>query len=175
MRPSPARRFREVLVFLWHTGCRPKEAATLKWCHVDFENSVIILKEHKTASTQRVPRPRIIPIPQVVERMLRVIQKRSEGEHVFLTYRRTPWTRYSLAQRVRRGRRKAGISAEVTLYGTRHAFGTRGIINGCDIKTLSTLMGHMTTRMTEHYLHLAGQREHLASAMRLVNGQRRDG
>lgn len=173
-RPSPAARFRQVLVFLWHTGCRPKEAATLKWSNVDFENSIIVFKEHKTAKTQRTPMPRIIPMVPVVERLLRSIQQRDEGEHVFLTYRRTPWSRHTLAQRVRRAREKAEIPDEVKLYGTRHAFGTRGIVNGCDIKTLSTLMGHTTTRMTEHYLHLAGQREHLAAAMRLVNGRRRD-
>jgi len=173
-RPSPGARFRQVLVFLWYTGCRPKEAATLKWENVDFENSVIVLKDHKTATTQRTPKPRIIPIAPVVERLLRSIQERDEGEHVFLTYRRTPWSRHTLSQRVRRARERAGISEEVKLYGTRHAFGTRGIINGCDIKTLSTLMGHTTTRMTEHYVHLAGQREHLAAAMQLVNGRRRD-
>jgi integrase len=30
-KPTPAARFRQVLIFLWYTGCRPKEAATLRW------------------------------------------------------------------------------------------------------------------------------------------------
>jgi site-specific recombinase XerD len=74
--------------------------------------------------------------------------------------------------RLARARRLAGISDDVKLYGVRHSFGTRGILQGCDIKTLSTLMGHTTTRMTEHYCHVAGQREHLAAAMRLINDRR---
>jgi integrase len=141
---------------------------------VDFEQEVIVLPEHKTRRTQRKPKPRMIPMHPVVVKLLRSIQKRREGQFVFQTHRLTPWTKNTLAQRVMRARRKAGIPDDAKLYGVRHAFGTRGVVNGCDIKTLAELMGHTTTRMTEHYLHLAGQREHLASAMLLVNDRRRD-
>jgi integrase len=173
-RPSAGARFRQVLIFLSLTGCRPCEAASLRWENVDFEQELIILTEHKTSRTQRKAKPRIIPMHPVVVKLLKSIKKRREGEHVFLTYRLTPWNRFSLGLRVRRAREKAGIPDDAKLYGVRHAFGTRGVVNGCDIKTLAELMGHTTTRMTEHYLHLAGQREHLASAMLLVNGRRRD-
>jgi len=172
-RPTPGARFREILIFLWYTGCRPCEATKLRWENVDFENQIIVLAEHKTSRTQRQPRPRIIPMHPTVVRLLRSIRRRNEGEIVFLTSRRTPWNRYNLGLRFRRARKKAGIRDDAKLYGVRHAFGTRGIVNGCDIKTLAELMGHTTTRMTEHYLHLAGQREHLAAAMRRVNGRRR--
>lgn len=73
---------------------------------------------------------------------------------------------------MRRARELAGVPNDVKLYGIRHAFGTRGIVNGCDLKTLSTLMGHTSTRMTECYTHLARQNEHLAAAMRIVNARR---
>ncbi len=171
-RPSPAARFRQVLVFLWLTGCRPKEAATLHWSDVNFAAGLIVLKEHKTIRTQTTPKPRIIPMDAVVIKLLLSIKKRNEGDTVFLTFRRTPWNRHSLSRRVRRAREKAGISNDVKLYGTRHAFGTRGILNGCDVKTLSTVMGHTTIRQTEHYLHLADQKSHLASAMQQINGRR---
>jgi hypothetical protein len=40
-----------------------------------------------------------------------------------------------------------------------------------DLKTVSALMGH-TTRMTEHYVHLAGDVGHLrAGAERAVEGR----
>ena len=73
---------------------------------------------------------------------------------------------------MQRARVVAGIAPEVKLYGLRHGFGTRSILNGVDLKTLSALMGHTTTRMTEHYVHVAGQREHLAAAMRRANDRR---
>lgn len=171
-RPSPAARFRQVLIFLWLTGSRPKEAATLRWSNVDFETGLIVLNEHKTIRTQTTPQPRIIPMDDVVIKLLSSIKKRNEGDVVFLTYRRTPWNRHSLSRRVQRARDKAGLPDDAKLYGTRHAFGTRGILNGCDLKTLSTVMGHTNVRQTEHYLHLAAQKSHLASAMRTVNGRR---
>jgi integrase len=168
-KPTPAARFRQILVFLWFTGCRPKEASILKWTDVDFQNKLIVLTEHKTIRTQTKPRPRIIPLHPVAERLLLSIKARDEGDLVFLTHRRTPWNRHNLGHRIRRARAKAGIPDEVKLYGVRHAFGTRAILNGVDLKTLSTLMGHTTTRMSEHYVHLAGEREHLAAAMRRAN------
>jgi site-specific recombinase XerD len=74
---------------------------------------------------------------------------------------------------MRRLRAIAGVPDDAKLYGTRHAFGVRSVLNGVDLKTLAELMGHTSTRTTEHYLyHLVGHRGHLADAMRQANGRR---
>jgi integrase len=101
---TPGARFRQVLVFLYFTGCRPSEASHLEWKHVDFERGLIVLAEHKTARTQKVYKPRVIPMPAVVVRLLRSIEKRDEGERVFVTYRGTAWNKDTLDQRIRRAR-----------------------------------------------------------------------
>lgn len=169
--PSPADRFREILTFLRLTGARPGEACALKWENVDLAKGCALLSKHKTAKTQKAPKPRVIVFDDEVRRLLAAVRERGDpGEHVFLTYRLTPWHRSTLSQRIVRARRKANIPEEVKLYGLRHAFGTRAITSGVDLKTAAELMGHASTRMTEHYVHLAGQREHLAAAMRRVNG-----
>ena len=174
--PTPGARFRQVLVFLRYTGCRPGELCRLRWQDIDLDNAVIVLAEHKTSRTQRVPRPRIVPLhPVVVKLLISIRRRRERGELVFLTHRRTPWNRSNLSLRLQRARQKAGIADEVKLYGLRHGFGTRSILNGVDLKTLAQLMGHTTTRMTENYVHLAGQREHLAAAMRRANDRRPGG
>jgi len=132
---------------------------------------VIVIHEHKTTRTQRVKKPRVIPLHPVVLKLLIHIRKRGEpGSRIFLNHRKTPWNRSNLGLRMRRTREAAGIPDDAKLYGLRHAFGTRAIINGVDIKTLSELLGHTTTKMSEHYVHLAGQRVHLAEAMAKVNG-----
>lgn len=171
-KPTPGARFRQVLIFLWYTGCRPGEASKLRWQDVDFDRSLIVLKEHKTSRTQKTPRPRIIPLHPVVVGLLIQLRKRGEGDHVFLTHRKTPWTKDTLVHRVVRARTKAEVSSDAKLYGIRHAFGTRAIVSGVGLKTTSELMGHTTTRMTEHYVHLAGQTAHLAAAMQLANARR---
>jgi len=172
-RPTPGKRFREILIFLRYTGARPSEAAKLRWSHIDTEQGVIVLTEHKTSRTQKVKKPRIIALHPSAIRLLARIRRRGEGEYVFVNHRRTPWNKNSLALRIKRAREKAGLPDDVKLYGVRHAFGTRAITNGSvDLKTLSELMGHTTTRTTEHYLHVAGKHEHLARAMLSVNGPR---
>jgi integrase len=170
--PSPAARFRQVLIFLRFTGARPGELAVLRWEDIKLDDQVIILRRHKTSRKTR--KPRVIALHPVVVKLLINIKRRGDpGEHVFLTYRLTPWNRITLGQRLRRARESAGIPPEAKLYGTRHAFGIRSILNGVDIKTLAELMGHSSTRMTEHYLsYLGGQREHLAAAMLRSNASR---
>ena len=173
-RPTPSARFRQVCMFLWYTGCRPGEAAKLQWSNVDFETNVIVLKEHKTARRQRARKPRVIPLHPVIIKLLRWLQRQAEpGEFVFQTHQKTPWTNRTLNTRLRRARTIAKVPNDATLYGIRHAFGTRAIVNGgVDLKTVAVLMGHTTRRMTEHYLHLAGQHGHLAAAMLRVNARR---
>jgi integrase len=167
-RPSPAARFRQVLVFLRFTGCRPAEVRNLEWTDIDLDACELVLRRHKTA--RKVKKPRRVPIHPVVLKLLIFIRRLNQpGPHVFLTHRKTPWHRVSLAQRLRRSRRAAGVAEDATLYGLRHRFGTRAIVNGVDVKTLAQLLGHESCRTTEHYLHLAGQREHLAEAMLKAN------
>jgi integrase len=170
--PSPAERFRELLRFLRLSGARTCEASRLTWPDIDLDHALIVLKRHKTSRMQREPKPGAIPLVPELVQLLVAIRKRGEpGDHVFHNHRGTPWNRCSLSLRMQRAREKAGIPEEVKLYGLRHAFGTRAVVSGVDIKTLAELMGHTPTRITEHYVHLAGQRSHLADAMRRVNGQ----
>jgi integrase len=170
--PSAADRFREILRFLRLTGARPGEAAKLQWDNIDLAAGLIVLTTHKTSKTQRTPKPRVIPLTQEVVALLTSILRRQEpGSRVFSTQRRTAWNRSNLSLQMKRARAKAGIPDDAKLYGLRHAFGVRAIVNGVDIKTLAELMGHSSTRMTEHYLtHLGDHAGHLAAAMRKVNG-----
>jgi len=162
--------FRRVLVFQAFTGCRPCEMAELKWKHIRLDlargEGVIVLWQHKTRRTQRNPRPREVQLtPPVLKLLIWLARSGAEPEQlVFQTSQGSPWNRNNLSQRVRRARRRAGVAEDCKLYGLRHAFGTRAILNGVDLKTLAELMGHTTTRCTERYVHLAGQSAHLSRA-----------
>lgn len=52
-KPTPAARFKQVLMFLRYTGARPQEAAHLRWENIDWANSRIVLHQHKTTRTQK--------------------------------------------------------------------------------------------------------------------------
>jgi integrase len=147
----------------------------LTWTDVDLDQGVIVLRWHKTSRTQRTPHPRVIQLVSSMVKLLKLIQKRQRPgtTHVFLTAHGTVWNRSNLGLRMRRLRERAKLPDDVKLYGLRHHFGTQSIINGVDIKTLAELMGHTTSHMTEHYVHLAGCQKHLAAAMQqAVSGHR---
>jgi integrase len=149
--------------------------SALTWDEVNLDNAVIVLCRHKTIRTQRTPRPRVIQLVPLVVKLLKRIksQQRPDTKRVFVTSLGTPWNRSSLALRMERLRQCAGLPDAVKLYGIRHQFGTQSVVNGVDIKTLAELMGHTTTRTTEHYIHLAGRQKHLAAAMQQAVGTHR--
>jgi integrase len=160
--------FRRVLLFLYWTGCRPLELCTLKWRFLDVENAAFILREHKTAHSRSDGLPRMIYLPEQAVRMLTWIlaDQRGEREHVFLNRWGKPWSRPGLTLRIYRLRERLGIPNSAFLYGVRHSFGTRMAKAGVELKTLATLMGHTNTLQCEHYIHLAGESEHLHNALK---------
>src|SRR5262249_41367258 len=168
-RPSRAARFRQVLVFLRFTGCRPGRPPG--WSGPTSISRPVSWSCGGTRRARRPASPGACRSTPVVLKLLIFIKRLNQpGNHVFLTHRKAPWHRVRLAQRLRRCREVAGVPDDAVLYGLRHAFGTRAILRGVDLKTLSELMGHTTTRMTEHYVALAGQREQLAAAMEKISG-----
>ena len=62
---------KRLFLFLRMTGARPGEARAIRWSDVKFDRldtTVIVLNEHKTAHSSG--RPRIIPLPESIVRML---------------------------------------------------------------------------------------------------------
>ncbi len=158
--------FRRVLLFLWWTGCRPGELSALQWSFIDVKRSVAVLHSHKTAHSRKDRAPRIICLPEKAIRLLAWLGRTTlDQAHVFLNAYGRPWDRRSLGLRMYRLRQRLGIPVGVKLYGTRSSFATRLCMAGVELKTLATIMGHTSTKMCEHYTHIAGQTEHLLNAL----------
>src|SRR5205823_4560702 len=75
MNNSPAL-FRRYVMFLRYTGCRPNECSRLRWSNIDFERSVAILQEHKTA--KKTGAARMLVLPPVIVRLLKWIRERGQ-------------------------------------------------------------------------------------------------
>ncbi len=164
-------RLRQILTFMAATGCRPAELRNLLWQEVDFPSGFLKVRVHKTS--RKTGKLRLVALTRPAQEVLVEILLSSpssgpasckQTHHVFLTPEHQPYHRNSMAQCLKRLRRKLGIAEDAKLYGIRHSYGTRAIKSGVDLKTVSELMGHATTRMTEHYLHLAGDYQHLKDA-----------
>src|SRR5262249_50253926 len=82
--PSPAARFRQILISLRFPGARPSEARCLRWSDIDLESRVIVLRSHKTS--KKTKKPRVIPLDPVMAKLLAYIRRLGQpGEHVFLS------------------------------------------------------------------------------------------
>jgi integrase len=165
--------FRRFLIFLKFTGCRPGEAASMRWAEARFDEGSVLLNEHKTA--RKTGRPRVIPLVPTVIRLLLWMRSHREDssnvrerDHVFTNGRGNAFSRGWLSLKMQRLRRRLGLSAGVTLYGLRHRYGLMGIKNGVNLKLLSLCMGHVRTQMTEHYIAEAGLTDQVQQAAQQV-------
>jgi len=162
-------RFRRVLMFLRLTGCRPGELAALRWENVAIAQASIVLRKHKTVRATKDRKPRVIVLVPPVVALLGFMMREqtytiNPNSPVFQNANGGAWTRFSLAARIKRLKKRLGLPEDCRLYALRHRFGTQAVMNGLDTKTLAQLMGHTSTRMTEHYIHLSGQADHLREA-----------
>ncbi len=66
--------FRRFMVALKFTGARPGELAKLRWSHIDWNKSVAVLHEHKTA--RKTGRPRLLILVPQVMKLLAFIRSR---------------------------------------------------------------------------------------------------
>jgi integrase len=66
------RQFLRLIWFILLTGCRPGDAAALRWEHLNWSKSIAVIPKHKTAKS--TGKPRKIAITSRVRRMLRRMQ-----------------------------------------------------------------------------------------------------
>ena len=151
-------RLGEVFRFLWFTGCRPVEVRSTQWrdTYLEAPPFAIVLEEHKTSKTQDDDTPRVIPlVPEVVELLREIRERKDHEEFVSVSVRGGPWARSSIQQAFRRLRDRLGLPKDLTVYGYRHHLGTESILQGNDLRTTGDLLGHKRTRTTERYVHPA--------------------
>jgi integrase len=75
--------FKMLLFALRETGCRPKEARTLRWGNV-LEDRWVLLKHKTVAKTHR---PRIIYLTAPMRRLMIVLKRTSKSDFVFVNAR----------------------------------------------------------------------------------------
>jgi integrase len=146
--PEP---FRGIVVIALNTGMRLGEILALRWDWVDLRENCITLPQTHT-KTRRLRR---VPVNPVVKReLLKFAERRLEaGGSEFVVPRKSY---YSLLGRLRRSFREACKRAGIPnlrFHDLRHTAGTRLGESGIPIQTISALLGHTSTRMTERYVH----------------------
>ena len=153
------------VALLMYSGMRVGELCALEWSDVDFANKTISIS--KTAvertnggvitqnSTKTVNGIRKIPITETAFIALKEIYKVSGKEKHVMTSVNHKRVRPTYLDKVfyrilcSVGLPKAGV------HTLRHTFASMLFNNGCEIKIVSELLGHSSTKVTENiYIHL---------------------
>lgn len=144
------------------TGLRIGELCALRWR--DFNRADGTLSVHSTVgrdydgrplvSTPKTPSSiRIVPLPVGLKTFLSPFARAMEDDTFIVSGTTTPISPRVLRQHFRRLCRSVGID-HVRFHALRHSFATRCIAAGCDVKTVSSLLGHSSVSTTlELYVH----------------------
>ena len=174
-------RLGEAILVLLYTGMRAGELLALEWSDIDYENNIISItkdailisdpsktkNKYKTV-IQQTPKTkksrRTIPMSNKAKNALlelskvtgndKYIMTTSTGEHVKL---------FSVDKMFVKILRNAGIISEDESCGVhtlRHTFASVLFKNDVDIKVISEILGHSSTKITEDiYIHLIQQQK----------------
>ncbi len=156
-------RFRNHAIFstFVFAGLRKKELLSLKLADVDIENLSLFIRQGKGS------KDRIVPISFTLAQTLKkYLEERKRlnktcPEFFASLNRNAGYTNDGLKRLVVQLRQASGL--KFTIHKLRHTFATLMLEGGCDIYSLSKMMGHSDIKTTTIYLSASA--EHLRSQM----------
>jgi integrase len=162
--------FRDLVVALRESGCRPNEVFAMEAKHFDpGEGTWTVVNKTRNHGDQT----RVVYLSDaMVELSNRLAGARPKGR-LFVNSRGGPWKRHAVIHRFIRLREKLGMGPEVTAYALRHLFVTDGLERGVPIATMAELVGHRnTTMISKVYSKLSERTKHLRDAVRRARGEK---
>jgi integrase len=162
--------FREFVLALIETGCRPSEVARVTAAHFRPDLGVWLFDEHKTS--RKTKRPRIVYLtPTLVDLTRRLAEKYTDGPLFRGPRGGRGFTRNNIRCRFRRLRAKLPHIPHFVAYNFRHSFATRALLNRVPLAEVAGLLGHADSSMVSRvYGHLADQVGHMRAAARIAAG-----
>jgi integrase len=152
--------FKDVLTFLWETGCRPQEFRAIEARWIDGRTIVFPALQSKGKKRRRV-----IYLNGVAAEIAERWAKSNPQGPIFRNNQGRPWTKEALNSNFMRLRKRTGIES-ICAYTLRHGFATESLKQGIDTTTVGVLMGHANPGMVAQvYQHLAQDRSYLLSVI----------
>jgi site-specific recombinase XerD len=142
-------------------GIRKQELLNLKFADIDLENLTLFVRQGKGKKDRIVPIS--FTLAQSLKKYLEERKRLNKTNPEFFSSLRgnTGFTESGLKKLVDQARKSSGIT--FTVHKLRHTFATLMLEGGCDIFSLSKMMGHSDIKTTTIYL--AASAEHLRAQM----------
>jgi integrase len=150
------------VAILGETGLRKEEGLKLKWQHIDFEHGILAVEQTKSRKA------RYVPLSDYAIEWLESLPRQNNSPYVFVCLEtgdrwmdpRGPFER---------GKKKAKLEW-VGFHDLRRFRATQWVIQGVDLVTIQTLLGHKSIATTMRYVHLSPT----YTARVVVEAQRRE-
>ncbi len=147
--------FKQVMMFLRGTGCRPGEAGVIEARHVHPDRPLITLEAalHKTGRV--TGKVRVLVMPADVAVTIRILAARYPTGPLLRNARNGKgWNRYSLWTRFQRYCKRLGLPRDCTPHMIRHATATRLLDQGTPDHLVAKMIGHAgTSTLQSTYYH----------------------
>ncbi len=144
---SPATK--QCYMFCCFTGLRHSDISNLKWNDIRKTDAGLAIYLPRMQKTKH---PILIPLGKKALEWLPDKENKSGDSLVFSTPKICNCDRA-----LKHMAKRAGITKVLGFHTSRHTFGTLAILAGCDILTLSKLLGHKSVRTTQIYASVAMQ------------------
>ena len=154
-------RDKAVLATLVFAGVRRGELLKLTVGSVDVQGRKLLVQKGKGNKARVVPLAE--PLAEALQDWLE-LRPACHHDALFTTQGRAPMGIRGLTSALRRALEQAGIRKPgITLHSLRHSFACLLLQNGCDLYSLSKMLGH--TRLDTTAVYLQTTVEHLRSAL----------
>ena len=150
---------KEILLVLWDTGMRKREALKLEWDRIDFKNEIIklgALAKDGQVDT-KAKQARLIPMSPRLKALLLAIRQREKSAKVASIAGRTNRVFLFRGKAIDRFDRafktaceKAGVKG-LWIHDIRATFATRKIAEGFDRDWVKMITGHKTDNVFRRY------------------------
>ncbi|MBN2585616.1 tyrosine-type recombinase/integrase [Patescibacteria group bacterium] len=158
-----------ILITLFSTGLRVSELTNLKRKDIDLKRGEFMVRG-------KGDKPRVVFLSADAKDLLdKYFTKRTDNaEAAFVAHKgpskHTALTPRSVQRIVEKYTKAAGIVKKVTPHVLRHSFATDLLINGADIRSVQTMLGHSSITTTQIYTHLTNP--HLKEIHRTFHNKR---
>lgn len=145
---------RRAFLFALVTGIRLCDIKELRVSDIDFSCGTLTFEQNKTKGTSTSSRVSIFLNDSVMQ-LLPACESRFAADRLLFSLPSRP----SIQKQLDIWMREAGIAKHITFHCARHSAAVNMLLSGVDIRTVQSILGHSSIRMTERYLQITDARK----------------
>lgn len=162
--------FRQILIAMRLSGCRPSEILSLDV--EDFDGETWTIGQHKNVKKQG--KPRIVYLPSCLQTLSKIARGDRTSGKLFRPRDGGSWKYSDIRRRFERLKKSEAVKADsrCVLYSFRHTWITEALLAGIGAAKVAEMAGTSIRMIDKHYGHLDQDRSHLVQAAMAVQAAR---